>query len=216
MRHLIISLFLLHLPLIGSAQPETVYVNGIMYELNGKEATVVSNAYYGDVVIPMTFTYNNEEYTVTCIGSSAFSDCSYLTSVVIPGSVTSIGSEAFYNSSNLTMIVIPNSVISIGSSAFERTAWYDGQPWGLVYAGKVLYRYKGYGPTSYNIVTIKDGTLGIADSAFSRCSGLTSINIPYSVISIGKSAFSGCTGLTSMTIPNSVKSIGDKAFYGCI
>ena len=36
--------------------------------------------------------------------------------------------------------------------------------------------------------------------------------IPNSVTSIGSSAFSGCTGLTSITIPNSVTSIGNDTF----
>ena len=49
-------------------------------------------------------------------------------------------------------------------------------------------------------------------SAFSGCSGLTSITIPNSVTSIGSSAFEGCSGLTSVTIPNSVTSIGSSAF----
>ena len=52
-------------------------------------------------------------------------------------------------------------------------------------------------------------------SAFSRCSGLTSVTIPNSVTSIGWCAFTWCTGLTSVTIPNSVTSIVQNTFYGC-
>ncbi|MBQ9693488.1 MAG: leucine-rich repeat protein, partial [Kiritimatiellae bacterium] len=55
----------------------------------------------------------------------------------------------------------------------------------------------------------------IGESAFSGCSGLTSVTIPSSVTSIGDYAFSGCSGLTSVTIPSSVTSIGERAFSGC-
>ena len=152
--------------------------------------------------------------SVTSIRQSAFNNCSGLTSIEIPNSVTSIGSYAFENCSGLTSIEIPNSVTSIGYRAFDGTAWYNNQPNGLVYAGKVAYKYKGIMPSNTSI-TINEGTLGIAHSAFYGCSGLTSIEIPNSVTSIGGSAFSGCTGLTSIEIPNSVTSIGGSAFRNC-
>ena len=151
---------------------------------------------------------------VTIIGQDAFCACSSLTSVEIPNSVTRIESGTFGGCSNLASITIPNSVTSIGSEAFYGTKWEENQPDGLIYAGLVLYKYKGTMPANTN-VEIKEGTKGIAEDAFLRCSGLTSITIPNSVMSIGKYAFYGCSGLTSITIPNSVMSIGEHAFYGC-
>ena len=150
--------------------------------------------------------------SVTSIGSFAFYGCTELTSVTIGNSVTSIGVCAFSGCSGLTSITIPDSVTSIGETAFHGTAWYNNQPDGLVYAGKVAYSYKGTCPAS---VTIKDGTLGIADRAFNNCTELISITIGNSVTSIGNYAFHSCTGLTSINIPDSVTSIGDSAFSDC-
>ena len=152
--------------------------------------------------------------SVTSIGADAFGGCSGLTNVTIPNSVTSIGGYAFNGCSGLTNVTIPNSVTSIGKYAFSGTAWYDNQPDGVVYAGKVAYTYKGSMPSNAEIV-IQDGTLGIADNAFYRCSGMTSVTIPNSVTSIGYQAFYGCTPLTNVSIGNSVTTIGNEAFRGC-
>ena len=151
---------------------------------------------------------------VTSIGVDAFYGCTGLTSISIPNSVTSIKDGAFENCTDLTSITIPNSVTSIGGNAFFGTSWYNNKPVGLVYAGKVAYKYKGTMPANTSI-TIEEGTLGISSYAFSGCSGLTSITIPNSVTNIGVSAFNSCSGLTSITIPNSVTSIGSFAFQGC-
>jgi hypothetical protein len=62
---------------------------------------------------------------------------------------------------------------------------------------------------------IPNSVRSIGSSAFSGCSGLTSVTIPNSVTNIEGSAFSGCSGLTSVTIPEGVTDIGSGAFYGC-
>ena len=152
--------------------------------------------------------------SVTTIGNYAFWLCSALTSVTIPNSVTTIGKYAFDGCTSLTSVTIPNSVSTIGNSAFYGTAWYNNQPDGLVYAGKVAYKYKGTMPKG-TAIEILEGTLGIADNAFWGCSGLTSVTIPNSVTSIGDYAFWGCWSLSSVTIPNSVTTIGENAFEGC-
>ena len=136
-------------------------------------------------------------------------------SVIIGNSVTSIGGYAFYKCTGLTSITIPDSVTSIGDEAFSFTAWYDAQPDGDVYIGRVYYRYKGTMPDETSIV-IKEGTKAIADSAFEDYTRLKSITIPDSVTNIGDKAFYGCTGLTGIiTIPDSVTSIGYGTFRSC-
>ena len=85
------------LPQLASAH--VFEVGGIYYNINGNEATVTyrgssydaySNEYTGAVNIPSSVTYNGTTYSVTTIGNWAFSDCTGLTSVTIPGSVTTI------------------------------------------------------------------------------------------------------------------------------
>lgn len=68
--------------------------------------------------------------------------------------------------------------------------------------------------------TVSDGSdeftvVSIGAYAFTKCYGLTSVDIPNSVESIGIDAFYDCSGLTEVTIPNSVNTIGDGAFYNC-
>ena len=152
--------------------------------------------------------------SVTSIGWYAFENCSSLASITIPNGVTSIGERSFYDCSSLATINISNSVTSIGHNAFAGTSWYENQPNGMIYAGKVLYDYKGTMPTNTTI-EIMDGTVSISADAFFNCYSLTSITIPNSVTSIGDDAFYGCSSLSSITIPNSVTSIGDYAFCKC-
>ena len=69
--------------------------------------------------------------------------------------------------------------------------------------------------TSFNELQYFTGLTIIGDSAFCKCSDLTSITIPESVNSIRSYAFFSCNSLKSATIPGSVITIGEFAFYRC-
>ena len=77
------------------------------------------------------------------------------------------------------------------------------------YSGSVVI------PESIQFRGIEHPVTSIGETAFSKCSDLTSVTIPNSVTIIGDKAFDNCQSLTSITIPNSVTSIGQYAFGYC-
>lgn len=181
---------------VSDNNPTYSSIDGLLYN-KAKTTLVLAPEGIGDTItIP--------DY-VKEIGNYAFSNCKKLTNIVIPDGVENIGLYAFYECINLTSIDIPDSVTTIGSIAFYNTAWYNSQPDGIVYAGKVAYDYKGTMPANASI-SIKEGTLGISNGAFRDCSELVSVTIPASIINIGLFPFAGCANLSNITVEkNNVK-----------
>ena len=213
-------------------ESEFNYSNGRITGLKTKFSNLTS------IVIPEEIDGN----VITSIGSSAFSSCSSLTSVVIADSVTSIGSSVLRGCSSLEEITLP----FIGATLNGTTNAYLGYIFG---ASKYSYN-SSYIPSSLKKVTIT-GNSSIASYAFYECRSLTSVEIGDSVTSIGSFAFEYCSSLTnitvskdnerykdidgnlyskdgtiliqyamgktdtSFTIPNSVTSIGYAAFIYC-
>ena len=73
------------------------------------------------------------------------------------------------------------------------------------------------GCTGLSSVEFADGlgSISIGDSAFSGCTGLTTVRLSSRVTAIPNSMFQGCSNLTSVTFPVKLASIGANAFYGC-
>ena len=203
----------------------TVNVGGGARVLEGVELSSVTGAtgefdgkkYFETVTIP-----NGH----TSIGSTAFSNCTSLTSVTIPDSVTSIGNNALYGCSSLASITIPDSVTSIGNNAFSncrslnKLTINDLSSWcGVTLYSQNSHPLNAFGDLYLNDVKITDLAIPntvteIKNYTFKNCS-FASITIPDSVTSIGNNAFSNCRSLTSVAIGNGVTSIGNGAFQHC-
>ena len=134
---------------------------------------------------------------------------------VIKEGTVGIADHAFDGCTNLTNIKIPNSLKYIGDRSFDtgrcNLLISDGD--GVTYIDKWLIQ------ADKNIIegkyVIKEGTVGVADHAFSNCGNLTAVELPDSVKYIGSSAFCFCYGLETVTISNSVKKIGEYVFAMC-
>ena len=214
-------------------------VDGIEYSLSNNQATVTGLAdktYSGELVIPDNVIYNGNTYPVTSIYSSAFEDCTGITSVHIGNNVSEINQQSFINCTALTSInipesvvfigiwafkgcsklasfTIPNSVTKVGYDAFTNTAWYDNQPDGLLYKDHILLGYKGSKPEGH--IDIENGTRVIAFSSLGSCSGITSVSIPNTIKEIGYMTFWECESLSSIIIPSSITTIEAGAFGYC-
>lgn len=123
-----------------------------------------------------------------------FRNKSSIKEIIFGNNVTIIKDNAFEYCTSLKSIETPNSITSIGNRAFYGTQWENNLPDGIVYVGKVLYKYKGEMENNTSI-TIKDGTTQIYSNAFYEQKNLTNIIIPNSIASIGDNAFYGCSYL---------------------
>lgn len=118
------QLVILAVLVMASAQIFAFQVNNINYQMLNQESVQVVHSetkYSGNITIPETVTYNETTYTVVEIASSAFKDCTGLTSISLPASIESIGSEAFANCTGLTSVEFKGALCQddISDNAFN-------------------------------------------------------------------------------------------------
>jgi len=158
--------------------------------------------------------------TITKIGRYAFYGCDSLTTVIMHDNITSIGRYAFDSCKGLTTVRLSSGLLEMGDSAFR---YNDNLTYNIYDNAKYLGNENnpyvllaGYTDRLITSCEINPNTKIINSSAFLACTELTSIHIPYSVITIGDSAFQNCNKMTSITFDENsqVNSIA-SVFYGC-
>ena len=123
---------------------------------------------------------------VTHIGMSAFAGCHSLTSLTLPEGLVGIESSAFAECTKLVEINIPKSVTYIGSKAFADCYYLVEVENNVYYVDNWVVEFE-HGLVE---VALREGTVGIARSAFEMTGVLERLIIPSSVKYIGEYAFS--------------------------
>ena len=198
---------------------------------------IQSNAFSGCTALTtVSFDKNSQ---LKSIGDSAFSGCSSLEGIDLPGEVTSIGVSAFSGDSGLTSITIPESVTSIGADVFSKcenltiycisegksdnweTNWHGGRVivWGVDGEDAQIIEYEKLHFISKNKGNENDEEVLVV-IGFSSDEVADSLSIPSEVdgkkvTSIAENAFFGNRSLKEVTVPETIKSIGFAAFSGC-
>ncbi len=173
-----------------------------------------------DLVIPSEYAGKPVKEIKEAAIKESWRSKDYIKNVVIEEGITKIGIYAFFGL-NITSITLPDSVTNIGERAFEDTEYYnDESNWenGVLYIGKHLIKAKdtnANGNPMLGKYTIKEGTIYIAEGAFSDSENLRGVTIPNSVKKIDSCAFSNCDNLESVTIGEVVEEICYHAFSSC-
>ena len=149
--------------------------------------------------------------SITTIGQDCFKGCTSITSITIPEGITKIYGGTFDGCRSLTDITIPESVTEIAYAAFQGCKSCACIINDIAYIDKWVICAKDTIQSAF----IKEGTRGMADSAFWGCSRLTDITIPESITEIGMGVFECCKSLTDITIPENATKIRGKTFKDC-
>lgn len=87
---------------------------------NGSIAQHAPSYFEGELTIPEKVKHNDIVYTVTGIGSKAFSGADKLTGIILPSGIQTIGDFAFEGCTSLSKIIFPGGIVKFGQGVFFR------------------------------------------------------------------------------------------------
>lgn len=210
-------LFLIALCCTLTSSALTFKFDGITYFYTAGKSTcsvyAVPSDLEGVFTLPREVEYKSKIYEVTSIGTRAFKGCASLTGVVLHEGITKIENSAFSNCTALESIDIPGSVKSCGNNAFEECSSLARVTLdeGIETLGNEVF----FACTSLESIDIPEGCISIGRAGFYLCRSLKEVHLPSTLMDISYGLFSVCTSLSEITVPAGVISIGDYAFAAC-
>lgn len=185
-------------------QPEDGPATATVYPISDYFLDKGVPQYSGDIVIPATFDYDGVTFTVVGIGSSAFEDCTGITSVSIPPTVAEVGSAAFCNDDKLKAVYIE-----------DLKAWCDIEFSSMSYTNPLEYAHNLYlNDELLTDIVIPDGVTKIGNIQFFGCN-MESVAVPEGVATVGTFAFGRCKNLKTVILPSSLEALQNGAFISC-
>ena len=171
----------------GCTSLETVVVSDTLESIGKK-------AFYGTPITEIAL-----PATLTKIGTSAFENCTKLTTVTFDpaNSMTELGTSLtaadniFKNTTSLESITLPTSLEMIGGHVFENS-----------------------GIASVNLGKLTELT-EIGNYAFANCDNLEAVVVPTEVYHVGDYAFYDCDNIANPTLYFSIEYFGALAFGSC-
>ena len=197
---------------VNASEDDELTYGDFQYKIEDDNSCTITD--YDGMASSLSIPSTINGHTVKQIDTGALSDNRIITSVTIPNGVTTIGFSAFNGCIKLEKIKFSSNLDTVCENAFNNTKWFNNQSNGLVYVGKVAYKYKGDMPRNTKI-TVKSDTVSISESAFKDCANLTAILIPSSVKHIDKYAFYNCQELTKLNFNDGIERIENDAFGSC-
>ena len=216
--------------LIGDADsPDSYYVLGEKVQYNGlttyrkafgqcsnSKKIIISGSYNGKPVKEINrYAFSTHDAgvqtliiqgtSITTIREYAFMDIKNLTSVTLSESIKRVETYAFGNCINLSSITC-GEIDYVGPFAFKNTDYVlDKSNW--VDNSTALYLANHLLKVDESVATfsVKENTVGIAESAFENCTNLIEVKLVNTIKEVFNDAFKNCPALSNVVFTGTVK-----------
>jgi hypothetical protein len=198
---------------VASSLAQEFEVDGLRYKIIVKsrnEVELLGGETKEVIEIPETITYREGTYTVSSIGSFAFSEREIIKKCIIPRTVQTIGDGAFCNNYNLEEVVLNEGLHTIGEYAFGDN--YALKEIRMPSTVRTISQDAFCNNSNLEEVTLNEGLQTIGNGAFCNNYALKVIQIPSTMRTIGEYAFGDNHNLEVLKLNEGLQTIGNNAF----